>query len=406
MSKYWKLAMAALSAGLLAVGCAVEPVPEDTEDEIQPAVENLMTFTATLEQSASKTALDGGYHVVWSESDRIRIFNAAHPEGVTFTLASGVGSVDATFTGILDGEGPYYAVYPDNASAQLVGTSIVTAFPQQQSYAADSFGVGANLACAKSGDKNDLFFRNLCGALALTLKGTGTVRKINIYTRGAEQLSGRAIISGLDAGAPALTLSSAGAVEEEASLSLDCGAGVALNADPGVTFMLIVPACALADGYTVEVVDNNGKAMLRNAKAASGNVIVRSGVRPMPALTYTAAYNASFLSVTDELGAYTGIRAEDGAFTTCCRYQRFQSQYSYVLSGLTRDVSFQDWTVGFALDLTLPATLELGAVDVAVDALGATGGIASKASTGMTVIKKTPLRAWIADGAEGYVVLL
>lgn len=404
--RIWKLA-AALCVGLLAVGCTVEVPEEPVEPSgFQPVVKELMTFTATLEQSASKTGLDAGYHVVWTSGDQIRVFNASHPEGATFTLASGVGEQTATFSGSLDGAGPFYAIYPDNASARLVGTSITTPFPRQQSYAADSFGAGANLAVGKAETVGDIFFHNLCGALALTLKGSASVRKINVYTRGTERLSGNATITGIDEGTPALALASAGAVEDEASLSLDCGAGVALNTGDGVTFMLIAPAGALADGFTLEVIDAAGGAMLKNAKAAAGNVIERSGIRPMPAFSYTAAYNASFLAVGDEFGAYSGVLS-GGSFATGCRYLRSQSQYSYLISGETRNLSFQDWTAGFALGLTLPATLNLGVADVAVDAMGATG-VASKGSSEMKVIKKTPLRAWIADAVagNGYVVLL
>ena len=404
----WKLA-AALVAGLLAVGCTVEPVPEETPapEETQPALD-LMTFTATLEQDASKTALDGAMHVVWNDGDRIRIFNAANPEGATFVLSGGAGSPTGTFTGTLTGEGPFYAVYPDDASARLNGTSIVTAFPRQQSYAAGSFGAGANLAAGKADTTDDLFFHNVCGALSLTLKGSATVRTVNIYTRGAELLSGEATVSGLDTDTPALALASAGAVEDEACLSLDCGAGVALNDGDGVKFILIVPAGALADGFTLEVIDDAGTAMVKNAKGSAANAIERSAIRPMPAFSYAAAYKAAFLAAGDEFGAYTHVRATDGAFATGCRYLRSQSQYSFFIDGGKRNLSFQDWTAGFALGLTLPATLDLGAVDVAVDAMGATGAVATKGSTGMKVIKKTPLRAWIADETDGtgYVVLL
>ena len=406
MKKMMMIWMAVLFAGLLSVGCADLLVPEEITPMENPVASDLVTFTATLESGSTKTGLASDMKVVWNSGDKIKIFNSANPTGAEFVLVTGEGSVTGTFSGTLSGDGPFYAVYPYTSGAKLSGTSITTTLPQKQTYAANSFGNGANLAVATGTTKDNLHFRNLCGVLSVTLTGSAKVKAVNLYPKGSELLNGKVTISGLD-GEPSMTLSSNSIGDTNHSLSLTCSS-VSLTSS-GTVFELVVPVGALADGFTLEVIDASGKAMLKTAKGGGANTIERSMVRPMPAFDYVAQYQASFLQVAGDFGASTGVSAS-GTFANCCTYTNGQSQYALQSSsGDVRKVRFQDWTAGYAMTLTRPKTLSLGEEGVSLtvnEALGATGTITAQAYSSLKVIKRTATRAWLTDENYGFVVLM
>ena len=404
MKKVFISWMAVLVAGLLSVGCADLLVPEEPAREENPGLSDLVTFTATLESNLTKTGLASDMKVVWSTGDKIKIFNAANPSGAEFTLETGAGQATGTFSGTLSGDGPFYAVYPYTSGAKLSGTSIITTLPQKQTYAANSFGTGANLAVANGTTKDNLSFRNLCGVLSVTLTGSASIKQVNIYPKGTELLNGRVTVSGMDA-EPSVAIAANSTGDTNHSLTLNCSS-VALTS-AGTTFNLVVPVGALADGFTLEVIDAAGKAMLKTAAGGGKNTIERSMIRPMPAFEYEAQYQAKFLQVTGDYGACTGASAT-GTYAACCTYTNGQSQYALQPVSSGRKVRFQDWTNGYALTLTTPETLSLGeTATVTVDKVqGATGGITAQSYPSMSVIKRTATRAWLTDGDNGFVVLM
>ena len=148
-------AFAALSA-LMAMACSIS-LETDLQRESafitrRPLVKT-MTITASLEMpdDETKTSLQSG-NVVWKTGDQIKVFNATHPSGEVFTLDPACdGLSNGTFTGgAIDGEGPFYAVYPASAAGTLTGSNVSVTVPQTQVLTADSFGAGANLSIAKA----------------------------------------------------------------------------------------------------------------------------------------------------------------------------------------------------------------------------------------------------------------
>ena len=406
MKKLLYVCAVVLCIGWAAVSCTDLLVPEEIDREENPVDSDLVTFTATLESGVTKTALSSDLKVVWSSGDKIKIFNATNPNGAEFSLVSGAGAVTGIFSGTLSGDGPFYAVYPYTSGAKLSGTSITTTLPQKQTYAANSFGKGANLAVASGTSKDGLTFRNLCGVLSVTLTGSVKVKAVNIYPTGSELLNGKVTISGLD-GEPSMTIASNGIGDTNHSLSLSCSSVSLTSA--GTVFNLIVPVGALADGFTLEIIDASGKAMLKTAKGSGANTIERSKVRPMPAFDYVAQYQASFLQVAGDFEASTGVSAS-GTFAECCTYTNGQSQYALQPSSSdVRKVRFQDWAAGYAMTLTRPISLSQGEDGVSLtvnEVLGATGTIAAQDYSSLKVIKRTATRAWLTDENNGFVVLM
>lgn len=417
------IGLAALMAGLLSTACAdrIEPTFLNDNSKQEPAVEKKMVFKATMEQNDTdtKTSLDG-LNVVWTEGDQIRVFNHSHQDGVVFTLKAGEGGkITAEFEGSDIGSGPYYAIYPASATEGLAipfteeaPLAINATVEAEQTYVAGSFGNGENIAVAKADEvEMKLPFKNVFGAIAFTLKGSATITRINVYTRGSEVLSGSLQITGIDTAEP-VGVVAAEVKEEFMYKSLSCGAGVALNSDPGVTFYISVPAGVFADGFYVEFIDNEGTSMVKSAKASAKNAITRSGITPMPAFGYAPQYKAAFLNEAAAFGAFSNAKAENSLGVPCVFTDNSQFSFNNTTGDPgSRSVRFQDWNQGYAITIDIAQNdLPLNSTpDVAVKALGNTGDIDTKAAKPMKVVKRTTDRVWIVDDTgdgDGYVISL
>lgn len=414
MKKTIYTGLAALILGLMSTACTDQLAPEAIEKEnlVPEQIEKTMVFQASLEQpeSATKTSLDG-VNVVWTEGDQIRIFNEATPAGEIFTLKAGYGGeVDGEFVGTDIGAGPYYAIYPASVSDSFTTSplAINTVVEANQTYVTNSFGNGANVAVASAADMN-LSFKNVFGAISFTLTGAATISAINIYTRNNEILNGSLQITGIDTATPTGTVSAA--VEDEYLYkTLSCGAGITLNDTPGVTFYITVPVGAFANGFYVEFIDTEGTAMIKSVKGTS-NVIVRSGIRAMPAFAYSAQYSAAFLQDADAFTAYSSVNTG----TAAKPHNYTDSKCQYAFKNTTGDpgsrfIRFQDWSEGYAISLDIAQNaLPLNSTPtVAVTALGNTGAIDSKAAKAMKVIKRTTKRVWIVDPGDkdGFIITM
>ena len=422
MKRFIYLGITAIIAGLLLSACADKLVPETIEIEkenLVPVNENIMVFQASIEQpvAATKTSLDtDGKHVVWTEGDQIRIFNDSHVNGVVFTLKTGDGGKESgSFEGEYIGDGPYYAIYPasatDGESIPFAGGSspVINAVVEaNQTYVAGSFGNGANVAVATADTDLSLSFKNVFGAVSFTLKGSATISKVNIYTRGSDILNGYLQITNLSSSSDPVGVVSADPKEANLYKSLSCGSGIALNNGDGVTFYIMAPAGAFADGFFVEFIDNAGTAMIKSAKAASGetsNEIERSAIRQMAAFTYTPQYSASFLGESKDFAAYSAVTGSGTKLSA----DQFVSK---TVSGTPdqRSVRFQNWNDGYVFTLTAPLPLLHNAnITASVEKYaGNPTGINNKTGATMKVVKKIANRAWIvdADDSVGYVVRL
>ena len=403
MKKIGIVCMVLLCAAAM-VSCEDQLIPD--EPVKQGVVDGTRTFKAIIEQRTSETkTLLNGTQVVWSDGDQIRVFNSTNPNGVVYTLKSGVGQWEAVFTGgDITGAGPFYYIYPAQEGT-LTGNKVSLTVPAAQSYASNSFGLGANIAAGYSATLENLSFKNVGGLLLLNLSGDKSVKTINLYPKSSETLNGNAEITIPDADYPTMAFSSGQSDESFQKLTLDCGSGVAASSGK---FYVAVPAGAFSGGFAVEIIDTEGNAMIKYSQAG-GNSISRSAVRSMPEIAYTAQYKGVFLASTAEAGAFTGAAA-DGTLNQICVYPgtaQPSSQYVYSTGASTNTYRIQNWTVGYALSITTPQTLTVGKkATVSIDALGSTGDIATVADAEMHVIKTVGKRVWITHGSNGYIITL
>lgn len=194
------------------------------KSELQQSMPSTMTFTGSIDNVATKTTLTEADKLNWEAGDEIDI------NGTVFVATPDASDASkATFAKKAGADpelvsGKYDAFYP--ASLMVEG---VPTLPLVQTYSANSLAA-VNPMYAQSED-NALSFKNICGLLEISLKGTKTVSAIRVYSdnlgmSGAFTLDGdfNAVVEGTD------------------EVYLDCGNGVKLSSRNATKFYVAIPA--------------------------------------------------------------------------------------------------------------------------------------------------------------------
>lgn len=187
MKKNYWIILAAVIAPLAFTQCNKEVASPETEETA--AKENIVetpltTLVATIDP-ATKTQLVSGNKVEWLASDEISLFDgAANIRAVTTDSGS-----SAKFSAALTTEGPWYALYPYNASAVIDGGVITTALPHEQTAVAGSFADDLNMAVALS-DEDALAFKNVLGLIKFSIGADADIVKVTLTGNNAETLAG------------------------------------------------------------------------------------------------------------------------------------------------------------------------------------------------------------------------
>ena len=397
-----RLLFSVLAAAALLQACTLRIQEPEIVTEIIDPLAGKMVIHASLEQGTRTGMSD--LSVIWLAGDQIRVYNAANPSGVVFTLdPASAGSASGSFVGDeISGTGPYYAVYPASAGGVLSGSSLGISLPETQAWANASFGNGANPAVAYAADLEDLPFKNVCGVLNLRLTGSATLSGVRLYTAGAERLCGSGYID-MDYGVDGPVLNLTGdenILTDSRVLTLDCGTGVALSGS-ALDFRIVVPAGTLASGFHVEIIDDAGESMIKRAPAAANNRVNRAKMRSMPAFAYAAQYSPFLQS--SQAGIFTGTLT--GGVPTAVRALGDGGQFAWrTVSDVERRFRLQDWAQGYAIELTLSDPGSVGSLAMGeayafdIKALGATNGVSSATGKAVTLIKKWGDTGWFLDG--------
>ena len=234
----------ALTIGLMAlVSCNKEK--ESSKEAV---------FSAKLEQhigQQSRTAINPENGMVkWLAGDKIVVANG-NGETAQFTLQSGAGSNEGTFStaGEFEMEAPFTAAYPQNAT--ISGTTATFTLPATQTLTqTGTFANGANPMAAYGTDDN-LYFRNLCGGLDVRLLGDNIhVSGIRITGSESEKLNGTFAVD-CSVNEPAIMANQGSNGTNIVTLNCD----VVLDAEAATEFFIVLPVGALAQGFTMEVLD-------------------------------------------------------------------------------------------------------------------------------------------------------
>ena len=212
-------------------------------------------FTASIEQhigQQGRTAINPeNGDVKWLGGDKILVTNG-NGETAEFTLQSGVGSTEGTFrtTGEFEMTEPFTAAYPQNAT--ISGTTVTFNLPATQTITqTGTFANGANPMAAYATDEN-LAFKNLCGGLDIRLLGDNIhVSSIRITGSESEKLNGQFEADCLQ-NEPYLVAAQGNAGNNIVTLNCDVTLTSTTTAQE---FFIILPVNALAQGFTMEVLD-------------------------------------------------------------------------------------------------------------------------------------------------------
>ncbi|MBQ7812337.1 MAG: Ig-like domain-containing protein [Bacteroidales bacterium] len=275
-----------------------------TNTEVQ---ENAESFEAMVEgfEDKTKTAMTDERNIVWSEEDRIAIFQgsnvadkyilkdeAAGTGKGEFTLESDESEVNGDFTSGMEIR-TNIALYPysddltcTDISIRLNDSEELKAYkienitlPSVQEYVPESFGEGTfpMVAVTETMADHKLNFKNVMGAIKLQLKGTQIVKNIKIEGNNNEILSGAASITAyVDDLPPVIKPNDATAT----SVTLDCGDGVQLDESTATDFIIALSPVLFSQGFKVTVTDDASQTYAIETSVA--NTVLRSSILVMP----------------------------------------------------------------------------------------------------------------------------
>lgn len=262
---FYYIAAAVLTLGL--ASCAKEA---DQEHPINTEGARQISVWAQIDDEATtKTALSGndaeGYQVLWSEGDEITVADGLNS---TFTLVEGAGTSRGRFVGTSEaGDGTYDVFY-----AASVATNYKTLRSTSQ-YNGDKDITSAPMVATitiSNGEATITDFKNLCGLLRLTLKGSGTVKGIKIYA--SQALYGNFDI---DSDGSAVITSS----PYNDYITQTCENGVSLSST-GTDFYISLPPNDYT-GVKIDVSDFAGHTCTKTLKAEKSLNIARAQITPV-----------------------------------------------------------------------------------------------------------------------------
>ena len=239
-------------------------------DDVENQVVSKKLFHATIDDESTRTFVDEKIRLRWTEGDLISLF-----EGTTrnkqYKFLGETGDNAGDFEDITTGFGSgndidrYYAIYPYSSSTKLHEDGyIIYNFPEEQTYAENSFGLGANPMVAVTSDLNDfdLCFRNAAGYLRLYLYGDNiTIKSIKIEGNNSEPLAGKAYITPEYGGYPTTEMDETAT----STVTLNCGSGVNIGttAETATPFWIALPPTVFSKGFTITATNSNGDSFIK-----------------------------------------------------------------------------------------------------------------------------------------------
>ena len=270
---------------LLFAACSVNEM-----DIATPAAKEAEEFFATIEDASTKVFVDDELMVLWHADDRVSIFNK-YTYNQQYRFTGNTGANSGSFTKVPNDDfvtgntlNSVYAIYPYKESTEISNQGVLTIdLPATQSYAENSFGIGANTMVSCS-EGNELLFKNLCGYIMLKLYGNDvSVKSISIKGNNDEPLAGKAAVNASIDNAP--TISFNASTTKEITLTFDTPVTLGSTAETATTFWLVVPPTTFSKGITVTVKDDKYGEFKKSTTASLQ--ISRNTLKRMSALQVT-----------------------------------------------------------------------------------------------------------------------
>ena len=269
-------------------------VTDETQDvavELAPE-----TLTVSFEDADSRIQLQNG-KTVWTKGDLVSVFyrsNANQKWQYQGETGERTGDLKQVAAGSATATMPRVViVYPYSDSYYLNHETynIEASLPATQHYLKDSYGVGGNIMVSSS-EYNQFTLKSVCGWLKIQLTGNGEkVKSIKLRGNNGEQVAGQIYINSADA--TATLASEMGVADDEENgtggnlvfddtilkeVTLDCGEGVTLGAEPTV-FYIALPPQTFEKGLIIDVESVDGGKMTKSTSNAI--TIARNTIQPM-----------------------------------------------------------------------------------------------------------------------------
>ena len=264
-------------------------------------------FHASFDDEDTRTHIDDKVRLLWNADDRISIFTTTYNQQYAFDGETGDNS--GAFVKVSDGSFATgseiernYAVYPYAKGNKISYDNILTVtLPAVQTYAENSFGMGANtmVAVTENGDDYFLKFRNVGGFIKLKLYGDNvTIANVSIRGHKSEPIAGKASVSAVYGYYPTVAMSDSATD----TVTLDCGDGVRIGstAEECTEFWLVVSPTVFSEGFTIVVTDIEGKIF---TKSTSKRIeVIRNGVLSMSAINVVTSIPTNQIWYTSSNG--------------------------------------------------------------------------------------------------------
>lgn len=258
-----------------------------------------MTFKAVIdgEGAQTKTVLGGDLgddlrKVFWQPGDEIGVskekaevyWDDYLSEVSKFTTDVTSRSESSIFTGSVEIGTRYKAFYPYNPETLRDSANIfIFNLPNEQKYVNGSFDPDAAPMVASANAGETFSFRNLCGILAIQLKGEGAVTSIVFNGNDADgnpwMVAGEYEVNPIAEGTPEIRYHGKG----HKSVTLTCDEPVQLNPEIATPFYMVLPP-ATYSSFTVMVTTDDGTFMIQ--EGVKPLTVKRADIVAAGALTY------------------------------------------------------------------------------------------------------------------------
>lgn len=236
------------------------------EIDFQTPVQDDVVFYASFEQPSdmdTKVYANEDLLLRWTADDRVSIFNRITYNqqyrftGETGDNAGGFRKVESDEFVTGNAISHVVSVYPYRETTKITESEVLSVtLPAEQSYAENTFGLGANTMVSVSSD-NVLQYKNVGGYLVFKLYGEGvTVSSITLKGNNGEKLAGKASVTMPLEGLPTVEMASDATTE----ITLVCDNPVQLGAtaEESAEFWFVLPPVTFSKGFTISVAETTG----------------------------------------------------------------------------------------------------------------------------------------------------
>lgn len=275
--RIFNFAVLAAAAGILAACSSFEEIPTvaGVDQAAAQAVDSItVTFTASFEQpDSTRTSLEDSHgKVKWSANDQIAVYtkfrkngntkytgpskfeiSEIYPEGYSADFSGNI-TIPSSGGYKIENAVEYYTVYPYSKDATISTSdgkvSISTTLKSEQPATAGTFANNVNISAAKSTDKNEFHFQNLCALLSFTVDTD--IVSATLTSNSQTPMSGGTATISFSGDTPSINKIESGSSSVKLTGNIE-------NGENGKQYYFVVYPGYHEKGFTLEFEDKDGR---------------------------------------------------------------------------------------------------------------------------------------------------